>query len=203
MCDGAHTHEVAIGLKQNTEAVVRPALDAARAAESTYGACQVLRKTANAAHNTADNAAKVFITNAKKRLSKFFGEAYTTEWGAAGWPNNSTGMPSTQAERFSLINSLKLHFTATPAHESTDMEVTAALATALQTVQPEADRLFEQGDYTASLQALAALKAPVDAFFDDVMVNAEDPALRANRLGLLKTLHGAMNRVADLSRLAS
>jgi hypothetical protein len=44
----------------------------------------VLRKTANAAHNTADNAAKVFITNAKKRLSKFFGEAYTTEWGAAG-----------------------------------------------------------------------------------------------------------------------
>ena len=78
-----------------------------------------------------------------------------------------------------------------------------ALATALQTVQPDADRLFEQGDYTASLQALAALKAPVDAFFDDVMVNAEDAALRLNRLGLLKTLHVAMNRVADLSRLAS
>jgi glycyl-tRNA synthetase beta chain len=78
-----------------------------------------------------------------------------------------------------------------------------ALAAALQAVQPQADTLFEQGEYAASLQALAALKAPVDAFFDDVMVNAEDPALRANRLGLLKTLHGAMNRVADLSRLAS
>ncbi|WP_442775438.1 glycine--tRNA ligase subunit beta [Sphaerotilus montanus] len=78
-----------------------------------------------------------------------------------------------------------------------------ALAAALQSVQPQADTLFEQGEYAASLQALAALKAPVDAFFDDVMVNAEDPALRANRLGLLKTLHGAMNRVADLSRLAS
>ena len=78
-----------------------------------------------------------------------------------------------------------------------------ALFEALGTVQPAADRLFEQGDYAGSLKALAALKAPVDAFFDDVMVNAEDAALRANRLGLLKTLHGAMNRVADLARLAA
>jgi glycyl-tRNA synthetase beta chain len=77
------------------------------------------------------------------------------------------------------------------------------LFAALSTVQPDADRLFEQGEYAASLQALAALKAPVDAFFDGVMVNAEDAALRTNRLGLLKTLHGAMNRVADLARLAS
>ena len=78
-----------------------------------------------------------------------------------------------------------------------------ALFEALGTVQPEADRLFEQGDHAGSLKALAALKTPVDAFFDDVMVNAEDAQLRANRLGLLKTLHEAMNRVADLSRLAA
>ena len=78
-----------------------------------------------------------------------------------------------------------------------------ALFEALGTVQPEADRLFAQGDLAGSLKALAALKTPVDAFFDDVMVNAEDAQLRANRLGLLKTLHEAMNRVADLSRLAA
>ena len=47
------------------------------------------------------------------------------------------------------------------------------------------------------------LRAPVDAFFDDVMVNAEQLDLRLNRLGLLKSLHEAMNRVADLSRLAA
>jgi glycyl-tRNA synthetase beta chain len=76
------------------------------------------------------------------------------------------------------------------------------LNTALSKVKPEADALFENGDYTASLKALAALKAPVDDFFDNVMVNAEDPALKANRLGLLATLHQAMNRVADLSKLA-
>ncbi|MBI5900499.1 MAG: glycine--tRNA ligase subunit beta [Rhodocyclales bacterium] len=77
-----------------------------------------------------------------------------------------------------------------------------ALHGALGNAKPQADAAFERGDYTASLQALAALKGPVDAFFDDVMVNAEDPALRANRLGLLATLHQAMNRVADLSRLS-
>ena len=78
----------------------------------------------------------------------------------------------------------------------------AALHAALAGVAPGADAAFAQGDYTASLQALAVLKAPVDAFFDGVMVNADDPALRANRLALLGTLHASMNRVADLSRLA-
>jgi glycyl-tRNA synthetase beta chain len=73
---------------------------------------------------------------------------------------------------------------------------------ALSATAPRADALFEQRDYTASLRELAALKGPVDAFFDQVMVNADDPALRANRLALLAALHRAMNRVADLARLA-
>lgn len=77
-----------------------------------------------------------------------------------------------------------------------------ALAAALAQVKPEADKHFERGDYTASLQALASLKAPVDDFFDNVMVNADDAALKANRQGMLATLHQAMNRVADLSKLA-
>ena len=72
----------------------------------------------------------------------------------------------------------------------------------LQQVAPKAQQQFAAGDYTASLQTLAALRAPVDAFFESVMVNAEDPALKVNRLGLLATQHEAMNRVADLSRLA-
>ncbi len=77
------------------------------------------------------------------------------------------------------------------------------LATALMSAQVLADALFHNGEYAASLRELAALKDPVDAFFDHVMVNAEDPLLRANRLGLLKCLHEAMNRVADLARLAT
>ena len=78
-----------------------------------------------------------------------------------------------------------------------------ALHAALVDVVPQADAAFVTGDYTESLTALAALRAPVDAFFDGVMVNADDPALRANRLGLLAHLHAAMNRVADISKLSA
>ena len=78
-----------------------------------------------------------------------------------------------------------------------------ALYAQMQGIAPQADALFDAGDYTASLQTLAALRGAVDAFFDGVMVNAEDVNLRNNRLGLLKTLHIAMNRVADLSCLAA
>ena len=95
---------------------------------------------------------------------------------------------------------------AVDAHVSTVLLQEAAekeLFAAMQTVLPQANALFEAGDYTASLQTLAALRAPVDAFFDGVMVNAEQLDLRLNRLGLLQSLHVAMNRVADLSKLAA
>jgi len=83
-----------------------------------------------------------------------------------------------------------------------------SLYAVMKDVLPKANAQFDAGDYTTSLQTLAALRAPVDAFFDGVMVNVPDDVenaaeLRLNRLGLLKTLHDAMNRVADLSRLAA
>lgn len=79
----------------------------------------------------------------------------------------------------------------------------SALHAAIEAAAPRADAAFAAGDYTGALRALAALRGPVDAFFDGVMVNAEDARLRANRLALLARLHAAMNRVADLSRLAA
>ena len=78
-----------------------------------------------------------------------------------------------------------------------------ALYTALKDVVPRANAQFDSGDYTASLQTLAALRDAVDAFFEGVMVNAEQLDLRLNRQGLLKSLHLAMNRIADLSRLVA
>jgi glycyl-tRNA synthetase beta chain len=78
-----------------------------------------------------------------------------------------------------------------------------ALHRVLMQVAPQADEAFENEDFTASLRMWAALKEPVDAFFEAVMVNAEDLALRRNRLALLRHLHASMNRVADLSRLAN
>ena len=67
----------------------------------------------------------------------------------------------------------------------------------------QADAFYAQKNYTDSLKALAALRETVDAFFNDVMVNDPDEDVRRNRLGLLCQLHGSMNRVADLSRLAN
>ena len=78
-----------------------------------------------------------------------------------------------------------------------------ALMQAIDAVAGPADAAFASGNYAENLRLLATLKSPVDGFFDKVMVNAEDPATRANRLGLLATLHAAMNRVADLSKLAA
>ncbi|MFZ9286347.1 MAG: glycine--tRNA ligase subunit beta, partial [Burkholderiaceae bacterium] len=91
------------------------------------------------------------------------------------------------------------HVNAGLLHEAAERDLYAALEASV----PQADAQFAAGDYTASLKTLAALRAPVDAFFDGVMVNAEQDDLRLNRQGLLKTLHTAMNRVADLSRLVA
>ncbi|CAM5179637.1 Glycine--tRNA ligase beta subunit OS=Castellaniella defragrans OX=75697 GN=glyS PE=3 SV=1 [Castellaniella defragrans] len=77
-----------------------------------------------------------------------------------------------------------------------------ALADTLARLAPPADAAFEKGDFTGSLAILAQARTAVDQFFTDVMVMAEDPGVRTNRLALLKSLHGLMNQVADLSRLA-
>jgi len=77
-----------------------------------------------------------------------------------------------------------------------------ALASTFKLLQPDVDGAFRSLDYTAALKQLASLKAPVDAFFDKVMVMDKDPRVRANRIGFLGTLHGTMNRIADLSKLA-
>ncbi len=78
-----------------------------------------------------------------------------------------------------------------------------ALHRTLEAVIPDSARAFGAGDYTAALLALVPLKGPIDRFFEEVMVNADNPAVRANRLALLTSLHDPMNRVADLSKLAA
>ncbi|WP_321935027.1 glycine--tRNA ligase subunit beta [Paraburkholderia sp. J8-2] len=78
-----------------------------------------------------------------------------------------------------------------------------ALYAQLEQVAPRVETQLAAREYTGALTALAALRETVDTFFNDVMVNAEDPALRANRLALLKALHRQMNSVADISRLAA
>ncbi len=93
---------------------------------------------------------------------------------------------------------------AIPAAVAAERLVDAAerdLATGLDALRGEVESAFDRGDYTAGLRRLAALREPVDRFFDNVMVMAEDAALRANRLALLQQLQSLFLRAADLSRL--
>ncbi|MEY3719829.1 MAG: hypothetical protein RL618_348 [Pseudomonadota bacterium] len=78
-----------------------------------------------------------------------------------------------------------------------------ALYGAMTETRQAVDHAFAKADFSATLQALAALRDDVDTFFNEVMVMAEDTALRTNRLALLQSLHAMMNRVADISRLAA
>ena len=83
-----------------------------------------------------------------------------------------------------------------------DSDAEKALYSALCEAEPRAKADYEAGRYTELLKSLAPMKAPVDRFFEDVMVNVEDAKVRANRLALLWRLHRTMNMVAELSRLA-
>jgi glycyl-tRNA synthetase beta chain len=82
-------------------------------------------------------------------------------------------------------------------------EAERKLAASIERVRPEVDAAFAGGDFAGTLKTLAQLRDDVDRFFNDVMVMAEDQALRNNRLALLSSLHGMMNRVADISKLAA
>ena len=83
--------------------------------------------------------------------------------------------------------------------ESAEQSLHAAMAS----LKPSVDAAYADGDFAATLKGLARLRGDVDAFFTDVMVMAEDAGLRNNRIALLSELHGMMNRVADISKLAA
>jgi glycyl-tRNA synthetase beta chain len=89
--------------------------------------------------------------------------------------------------------------TVDPAHFEADAE--RQLAAALDAAKAETAGALANGDYTAVLARLAQLQAPVDAFFDSVLVNADNPEVRANRLALLGQLQAQFAGVADIARL--
>lgn len=99
----------------------------------------------------------------------------------------------------------KSAFDATSGIDESYLQAPAeiALYRALSAIEADARHAFQKRDYVTALQILAALKAPIDAFFDQVMVNDENETLRRNRLALLSALQATMNRVADISRLAA
>ena len=129
--DGIHQHEAAISIKQNTEAVFRTDLTAARTASDTFNAATGAEPAAYSAQRTADSNAKGFLAAAIGVLKNYLGSQWSQAWEATGLPGQSTGIPRTLDDRFNAIAGLRAYLTATPAYENAPLNVTAARADAL------------------------------------------------------------------------
>lgn len=127
IADGLQTLEAAVGVKQNTEAVMRGSIAAYRMADNQLGAAKSARGVASDAVTTADTDAKKFLKAAKKVLAHYLGDSWNAAWEATGFPNQSTGVPGKQKERMNLCASLKAYFTTNAAQESAQFGVTAAV----------------------------------------------------------------------------
>jgi len=126
--DGCHTHEVALGIMHNTEALVRADLATARTANQEYQAAKGAKVVATGSQSTADADAVAYIMAARDVLKPRLGTRWSAAWNQAGFINASLEVPSTLAQRMELVKSLELYFTSHAAHEVATLNVTAARA---------------------------------------------------------------------------
>ncbi len=127
LADGCHTHEASLGIKAQTEAVMRAALLAAKTALMNLGAAKVLRDQKETQLDAADAAGTLVLKNCRMRMVKLYGPDFDANWETAGWPNHSTAVPRTPDERFTLLGAMDLYFTANPAAEHVAFDATAAI----------------------------------------------------------------------------
>lgn len=151
MADGCHNHETAIGLKQNKEADVRADLAAAIAAQKDYQTALSAKTDLSTAVTVADSNGKAFIGLAGSVLGQFLGTAWSQAWVATGFPDQSTGVPTTQSKRQALLLSLQNYFTANPGYEvnTPKLVVTAARAGVLFNAFSDARMAAAEGNTTA------------------------------------------------------
>ena len=177
LADGCHTHEVAIGIKQNTEAAIRANITALAQAELNVGMKKQSLSDAFSALDAADAAGEEVLKNCKLRLAARLGQRWNAAWEPTGFPNQSTAVPTTMDPRFTLLDSLKNYFTAVPASESAEMGATAAICGAAWTVLSDAR------------QAVATAESAQTTAFTN-RTTAED--------GLRKRVRGLINELGDL-----
>ncbi len=130
MADGCHLHEVAIGIKQNTETVMRAASLAMKNAQMDVGAAKANVGAMSDALKAADDTITTTLSNCRLRLVNLLGQFWSPAWEATGFPDQSTAVPDKQDKRLSLLDSLVTYFTTNPAKESVDLGATAATCTA-------------------------------------------------------------------------
>jgi hypothetical protein len=130
MADGCHTHEVSMGIKQNTEVVMRAAILTLKNAQLDLGAAKAAVGSTSEALKVVDAAITEVLGNCRLRLVNQLGKFWGPAWEATGFPDQSTAVPAEQDKRLSLLDSLSTYFTLNPARESADLGATAAACTA-------------------------------------------------------------------------
>jgi hypothetical protein len=128
--DGGHAHETEVGIKHNTEALVRADIGTLRSAEGLFQTARAERKALVTAQTVADSNGKALIGKARKAIALNLGDRWSAAWLPTGFPNQSTAVPATTPARQELLAKLRDHFTATPAHQLPGQGVTAAQADA-------------------------------------------------------------------------
>ena len=176
MVDGALAHGPAIGLVHNTNVTIGADLTAAQSAADLLGKAQKASVDATAALNGVDDQAKKFIKAASAVLAQNLGEYWSTAWAPTGFPNQSTAIPSTQDERYSLCDSLNKFFTTNPTMEVNTPKVIVTAA--------RADDL-----YTQLADARKGVKdAGLDQDTKQIACDAAETTLRARMRGLVNEL---------------
>ena len=178
IADGCHQHEGPIGIKQNTEATIRAAITGLAQSELQVGLKKSALSDAFAALATEDAAGLKVLTDCKLRLAQKLGQRWNPAWEPTGFPGQSTAVPMTMDERFTLLDSLKDYFTAVPANESVDMGATAAICLAAWTALSNAR------------QAVANAESAQTTAFGN-RTTAEN-ALRKRVRGLINELEGGL-----------
>ncbi len=178
MADGLHTHEVAVGVKQNLEVPVRAAIVAVNTAELNYATAKAGKVTLTTAVTLADSNGKAFIGTARSVLEPVLGSQPSTEWEPVGYPADSLALPSTQAERQALLDDMKDYFTANPARENAPLVITAVRAGILFTALSDGRSNANQGNTTAVEKK--------------VLRDAAVKALRKRMRGLIGELEGLL-----------
>ena len=183
IADGCHQHEGPIGIKQNTEAVIRAAIAGLAQSELQAGLKKAAVSDAYDALQAADDAGEAVIIACKLRLQKVLGQRWSSAWEPTGFPNQSTAMPNKQDERFTLLDSLKDYFTTVPAHESAEMGATAALCLAAWTTLSNARQAVANAEsaqttaFTNRTTAENALRKRVRGLIDELdgLIALDDP----------------------------
>ena len=183
MADGAAAHETAIGILHFKEAVIRPLIATARTTEDAFANKKATKVAATEEQTVADSNGRAFIGAASRVLGVHLGSTFSTAWEPTGFPNQSTAIPGTIAERQELLAALQTYFTAHPGQEVASVNVTAARAgllfTALSDKRSAANQsVVEMGQSKATRDvAVLALKNAMSGLITELNLKlpADDP----------------------------